>query len=84
MRCILYFALPICRAVNLYPATAQRLERRHIDPASITLTLDLSPAQPWKRPIQWSLKDFDNTRLVIKHDIYEVHPLLRTPHLPGS
>jgi len=50
----------------------QRLERRHVDPASITLTLDLSPAQPWKRPIRWLLKDFDNARLVIKHDIYEI------------
>ncbi len=60
---------------DLYAVTKsiiQRLERRHIDPASITLTLDLSPTQPWKRPIHWSLKDFNNTRLVIKHDIYEI------------
>ncbi len=60
---------------DLYAVTKsiiQRLERRHVDPASITLTLDLSPTQPWKRPILWSLKDFDNARLVIKHDIYEI------------
>jgi len=60
---------------DLYAITKSiihRLERRHVDPASITLTLDLSPAQPWKRPIHWLLKDFDNARLVIKHDIYEI------------
>ena len=63
------------RDPDLYAITKsiiRRLKRRHVDPASITLTLDLSPAQPWKRPIQWSLKDFDNARLVIKHDIYEI------------
>jgi len=60
---------------DLYAITKSiihRLERRHVDPASIALTLDLSPAQPWKRPIHWLLKDFDNARLVIKHDIYEI------------
>jgi len=60
---------------DLYAITKtiiQRLERRHVDPASITLTLDLSPAQPWKRPVRWSLNDFDNARLVLKQDIYEI------------
>jgi hypothetical protein len=60
---------------DLYAVTKSiihRLKRRHVDPASITLTLDLSPTQPWKRPIHWLLKDFDNARLVIKHDIYEI------------
>jgi len=60
---------------DLYAITKSiihRLERRHLDPASITLTLDLSPTQPWKRPRDWLLKDFDNARLVIKHDIYEI------------
>ena len=60
---------------DLYAITKSiihRLERRHVDPASITLTLDLSPAQLWKRPRDWLLKDFDNARLVIKHDIYEI------------
>ena len=63
------------RDSDLYAVTKSiihRLERRHVDPASITLTLDLSPAQPWKRPRDWLLKDFDNARLVIKHDIYEI------------
>ncbi len=60
---------------DLYAITKSiihRLERRHVDPASITLTLDLSPTQPWKRPTRWLLKDFDNARLVIKRDIYEI------------
>jgi hypothetical protein len=60
---------------DLYAITKSiihRLERRHVNPASITLMLDLSPAQPWKRPIRWLLKDFDNARLVLKHDIYEI------------
>ena len=68
---------------DLYAVTKsiiQRLKRRHVDPASITLTLDLSPAQPWKRPVHWSLKDFDNARLAIKHDIYEIEiSSLNTP-----
>jgi len=50
----------------------QRLERRRLDPSSISLTLDLSPSKPWKLPSRWSLKDFENARLVIKRDIYEV------------
>jgi hypothetical protein len=63
------------RDSDLYAVTKsiiQRLKRRYVDPASITLTLDLSPAQPWKQPVQWSLKDFDNAKLVVKHDIYEI------------
>jgi len=60
---------------DLYAVTkslVQRLEKRRLDPTSIGLALDLSPAQPWKRPSRWSLKDFDNARLVIRRDIYEI------------
>ena len=70
--------MPYCQAwprSDLYAvakSVIRRLKRRRLDPSIISLTLDLSPSQPWKRPSRWSLKDFDNARLVIKRDIYEI------------
>ena len=70
--------MPYCQAwpqSDLYvvaKSVIQRLKRRRLDPTSISFALDLSPSHPWKRPSRWSLKDFENARLVIKRDIYEV------------